>query len=319
MKTNGDAIRGQVRVRGFERLSHGLYRPQREGLTAEQEWLRELAALLLVLPDDAVFTHVTAARLLGWQLPKLPEQTPVFAAVRGKRRPRRHGLITSRLKDHSEVGTAHGLPIDSPEEILLRAARDLGLLDLLILVDSALHLGHLDPDRLAEILESGRPGTVRLRQAYALADRRAESAGETVLRAFHIVMEVPVTPQAPIHDDAGNLIGVVDLLVDGSYRAHEYDGAGHRDGKAHAVDLRRERGWANSPYNRSGYTLDDLLNHPIVLMHELDRIVGRPHALRRVTRWRTVVDESLYGESGRMRVMNRWKRAIGVVEWPGTA
>jgi hypothetical protein len=132
-------------------------------------------------------------------------------------------------------------------------------------------------------------------------------------------MEVPVTPQAPIHDDVGNLIGVVDLLVDGMYRAHEYDGAGHRSGKAHTVDLRRERGWANSPYTRNGYTLDDLLNHPIVLMHELDRIVGRPHALRRVRRWRTLVDESLYGEPGRVRVMNRWKRAIGVVEWPGTA
>jgi hypothetical protein len=319
MKTNGDAIRGQVRTRGYERLSHGLYQPLVDGLSEEQAWLRELAALLLVLPDDAVFTHVTAARLLGWQLPKLPEQTPVFAAVRGKRRPRRHGLITSRLKNPSDVQVAKGLPIDSPEEILLRAARDLGLLDLLILLDSALNLGHVNPDRLTDICKSGRPGSVRLRQARALADGRAESAGETILRVFHVVMDIPVTPQVAIHDDAGHLIGVVDLLVDGTHRAHEYDGAVHREGKAHTVDLRRERGWAKSPYTRSGYTLDDLLNHPIVLMHELDRMVGRPHDLRRVRRWRTLVEESLYGEHGRIRVMNRWKRAIGVVEWPGTA
>ena len=319
METNGDAFRGQIRVAGYQRLSHGLYQPDRPGLSGEQERLRELAGLLLVLPEDAVYTHVTAAELLGWQIPHLPDNVPVFAAVRGDRRPRRHGLIACRLKDPSRATVANGLPVDAPEEILLRAARDLGVLDLTILLDSALNLGHVDLTRLSEIEASRRPGTVRLRRAHSLADRRAQSAGETLLRVFHEVMAVPVTPQVSIHNDDGQLIGTVDLLVDGTHRAHEYDGAVHRGRTEHTVDLRRERGWSNSPYTRCGFTLDDLLNHPIVVMHELDRLVGRPHSLRRIKRWRTMVDESLYGERGRMRVMNRWRRTIGVVEWSGTA
>ena len=96
METNGDAFRGQIRLAGYQRLSHGLYQPDRPGLSAEQELLRELAALLLVLPEDAVYTHVTAAKLLGWQIPQLPERVPVFAAVRGERHPRRHGLAFPR-------------------------------------------------------------------------------------------------------------------------------------------------------------------------------------------------------------------------------
>ncbi len=319
MEVKGDFIRGQVRASGYERLSHGLYQLERPGLSVEQSWLRELAALLLVLPQDAVFTHLTGARLLNWQLPNIPENVPVFAAVRGDRRPRRHGLITSRLKHPSPAGVAHSLPVEAPEEILLRAARDLGVLDLVIMLDSALRLGHIDLNRLVEIEASRRPGSVRLRQAHSLADRRAESAGESMLRVLHEVMEVPVTPQVSIYDNAGHLIGVVDLLVDGMPRAHEYDGAVHRGRKEHAVDLRRDRGWSNSPYTRCGFTLDDLLNHPIVVMHELDRLVGRPHSLRRIQRWRTLVDQSLYGERGRMRVMNRWKRVVGVAEWSGTA
>lgn len=319
MDNSGDAIRGQVRLVGFERLSHGLYQPTRPGLSADQAFLRELHALLLVLPPGAAFTHMTAARVLQWQLPNLPDNVPVFAAVRGDRRPRRHGLITSRLTHTSEVAVVEGLPIDSAEEILLRASRDLGILDLAIMLDSALRLGHVDPARLRALETSSRPGCVRLRQAHSLADGRAESAGETVLRIFHEVMEVPVEPQASIYDHFGHLIGVVDLLVVGMDRAHEYDGAGHREGRQHTVDLRRERGWANSPYTRSGFTLDDLLNHPIVVMHELDRLLRRPHSLRRIQRWRTMIDESLYGERGRARVMNRWQRAVGVVEWPGTA
>ncbi len=315
MGSTGDAIRGQVRIAGYERVSHGLYQPERSDLSVDQAWLRELAAWLLILPDDAVYTHVTAARLLGWQLPNLPDVVPVFAAVRGDRRPRRPGLLASRLKNPSGTGMARGLPIDAPEEILLRAARDLSVLDLAIMFDSALRLGHVDPAKLAVIEASGRPGSVRLRHAHSLADPRAESGGETVLRIFHRVMDVPVKPQAPIYDYNGNLIGVVDLLVEGMPRAHEYDGAVHRAGKQHTIDLRRERGWTNSPYVRCGFTLDDLLNHPIVVMHELDRLVGRSHSLRRIRRWRTMVDESLYGERGRLRLMNRWKRIVGVVEW----
>jgi hypothetical protein len=314
-----EPIRGEVRLADHRRVSHGLFLRVREGLSHDDEMLRELRAYRLVLPPDAVFTHVTAARLLGWRLPQLPEQVPVFAAVHGVRRPRRAGLICSRLVRTPEPREARGLPVDSPSEILLRAARDLGTLDLVIMIDSALELGHLCATDLEVLLETRRPGVAPLRAAYHLSTPRCESAGETVLRVFHEVLEIPVEPQVVLRDGSGRRIGRADLLVSGTWHVHEYDGAGHRDGAQHRIDLRRERGWAGTPYVRRGFTLDDLLQHPGVVMHELDRALDRPHQVRRLRAWRRMVDNSLYRAGGRARVMNRWKRQMGVVDWPRTA
>lgn len=320
-KDNEDKpIRGQVRLIGHRRVSHGLYLRLREGLTDDQEFVRELEAYLLVLPRSAVFTHVTGARLLGWRLPKLPDQVPIFVAVDQKDpRPRRHGLICSRLVRERNPVKRIDLPVEAAEEILLRMARDFGVLDLVIVVDSALEKGDLDPDRMEALLRSRRPGVRMLRAAYELATSKSESAPETVLRVFHAAIDVPVEPQVDLFDDRGTFIGRADLLVTGTGRVHEYDGEHHRDKDQHRVDLRRERGWAGSPYTRSGFALDDLLNHPAVVMHEIDRALGRPHLARRLRRWRRIVDNSLYSEAGRERIMNRWRRRDGIVDWSRAA
>lgn len=312
-------IRGEIRHVGYRRVGHGLFLPHRPGLDPDQEFRRDLMAWLLVLPPGAVFTHVTAARLLGWELPALPEEVPVFAAVEGdENRPRRPGLLCSRLVRPHQPGDV-GLPVDRPEEILLRAARDLGTLDLVIMIDSARRRGHIDDKRMAAILASKRPGVRVLRAAWNLSSDRAESGGETVLRIFHEAMDVDVEPQAVLVDARGQVIGRADLLVKGTRRLHEYDGAGHRDGVQHRNDLRRERRLAGSDYERRGFTLDDLLNHALVVMHEIDRDLGRPHRLARLSRWRRLVENSLYSEVGRQRVLNRWRRQTGVVDWSRTA
>ncbi|MGZ4453198.1 MAG: hypothetical protein ACXVD1_09260 [Nocardioides sp.] len=314
-------IRGEVRDPAYYRVSHGLFRRVQHGLDPDTELERDLAAWLLVLPPGACFTHVTAARLLGWQLPALPEQVPVFAAVHGDvRRPRRPGLICSRLvRPEPEGRVVRGLPVDALEEILLRASRDLGHLDLLVMIDSARRLGHLEPDALERLLASGRPGVRPLRAAWRASSDTAESAGETMLRRFHDLLEVPVEPQAMLTDPDGVVVGRADLLLVGTREVHEYDGAGHRGARQHRVDLRRERGLAAQGYVRSGFTLDDLLNHAGTVMHEIDRKLGRPHRASRLSRWRSLVEHSLYAEPCRRRVINRWQRQMGVVDWARTA
>jgi hypothetical protein len=268
-----------------------------------------------------VFTHVTGARLRGWRLPALPEQTPVFAAVHGEtRHPRRQGLICSRLvarpEDPSDLeATADDLPTDSPEEILLRCGRDLGHLDLVVMLDSALALGDVDRARLERLLTSRRPGVRALKRAYEAADHRSESAGETLLRIFHKALEVDVEPQVDLRDAHVMFICRADLLVVGTTHVHEYDGAVHRKKSQHRADLLRERRLAGTPYVRRGFTLDDLLNHPAVAMHEIDAALGRPHRPERLRRWRRMLTESLYSEPGRARILNRWRRHIGVVDW----
>jgi hypothetical protein len=315
-----EAIRGEVRLAGHVRVSHGLFLPIVAGLTAEAAFERELRAWQLVLPKSAVFTHVTAARLYGWALPKLPTSVPVFAAVQGDRsRPQRAGLVYSRLVRSTTPQLVHGLPVDSPEEVLLRAARDFGLLDLLVLVDSARRHGRVKRRRMAEILASGRPGVRMLRMAWTLSDHRADSGPETLLRAFHVAMDVPVTPQAVLRDEHGNVVGQADLLVVGTKRLHEYDGAVHRGKAQQRVDLRRTRALTEAGYVRHGYTLDDVLNQSLTVMHELDRMLDRPHLMSRFRRWRTLVDNSLFSPRGQERILNRWRRLGGIVDWSETA
>lgn len=319
-QTAGPAVRGEVGLAGHRRVSHGLFLPLAPGLTEDEEFLRDLVAWRLVLPGDAVFTHVTAARVLGWQLPALPSQVPVFAAVRGDlSRPQRPGLIYSRLVREPRVAMVRGVPVDAPEELMLRAARDLGLLDLTIMVDSARRRGDLDHDRMQAILASGRPGVRMLGKSWSLSDHRADSAGETLLRVFHKVLDIPVTPQATLVDERGLVIGRADLLIDGTQEIQEYDGEVHGDRRQRVIDLRRERGLSGTSYHRHGYVLDDLLNHPITVMHEIDRLLGRPHRMSRARRWQRLVDNSLYREQGRERVLNRRRRVNGIIDWSETA
>jgi hypothetical protein len=316
--TQDDPIRGQMRVRGFRRVSHGLFLRHTEGLDSDLELRRDLRAWLMVLPPGSVLTGLTAAALLGWPLPRLDEQTPVFAATRSAKRPRRPGLICSRLTHASRPGRVGELPVDAPEEILLRCARDLGLLDLLILLEGALQAGHVDADRMDVVLGSRRPGVRLLRAAWEESTGKAESAGETVLQMFHRCLDVAFEPQKRLYDLDGRLAAVADLWVVGTTRFHEYDGEVHREPGVQRNDLRRERGLGRTKYVRRGFTLGDLLNHALVTMHEMDRDLGRAHRMRRYHAWMKVVEQSMYSPVGRERVRNRWHREMGVTEWSRT-
>lgn len=319
MTTSQDEpIRGQMRTKGYRRVSHGVFLRLVAGIGHEAELRRDLRAWLVVLPARSVFTGLTAAWLLGWQLPRLDEQTPVFVATRSSRRPRRPGLICSRLTHPSRQGWVDDLPVDAPEEILLRCARELGLLDLLILLEGALQRGHVDADRMDAILASRRPGVRQLREAWSRCTGRAESAGEVLLQEFHRCMEIAFEPQKELFDPAGRLVAVADLFIVGTRRLHEYDGEVHRRPTVHRNDLRRERGLSNADYDRAGYTLDDLLNHSLATMHELDQALGRPHRMSRHRAWLLTVEQSLYSPVGRERIKNRWHREMGVTEWSRT-
>lgn len=309
-------IRGHIRAAGFDRVSHGLFLPSSKRDDPDEQWHRLLHAWQQVLPENAVFTHVTGARLYGWDLPKLPEHVPVFAAVGTEdKRPRREGLICSRLTRPTSTRRRHGLPVEEPVEILLRASRDLGVLDMVIMIDAAFRAGDLTDVETRAILASGRPGVGVLRAAYELSEAKHESAMESVLGVFHAAMDIVSEPQVDLYDDHGTYLGRADRLVTGTEWLHEYDGKEHRRKERHRQDLRRDRNLANSPYRRKGFSLDDLLNHAAVVMHEVDRDLERPHVNARLRRWRILVRESMYSEVGRARVLNRWSRAMGVVQW----
>jgi hypothetical protein len=253
-----------------------------------------------------VFTHVTAAWLFDWWLPALPEYVPAFAATAASTRPRRAGLNCSRLDTVAVEVRRHGIPVDHPAEVLLRAARDLAVLDLVVLIDAALARGDVAIDELRALSFSRRPGSRRLRAALDLSHGRSESAWESLLRVFHDVAEIDVEPQVEILDPTGAFVARADLIVLATGDLHEYDGRGHDDPRQRTLDLRRLRRLQETGRVRRGFTAADLVVRASVTMHELDRAVGRPHDPRRTQRWLTLLKQSCLTAAGRDRLQNRW-------------
>ncbi len=280
--------------------------PKQESEAWRQEQIRALRAWRLVLPEDAVFTHLTAAWLYGWWLPQLPEHLPVFAATAQDKRPRRAGIVCSRLESRSSGIERLGVPVDCAPEVLLRAARDLALLDLVPLVDCALGRGDARLSELTTLAHSRRPGSRRLRAALRLSDARSESYWESVLRMFHVVADIDVEPQVALYDAEGRFIARADLLVTGTRELHEYDGAHHDDPRQRTLDLRRTRRLNEATYTRRGFTAPDLVVSSATTMHELDRALGRPTQPERIEMWKTYLNESCLTPAGRIRLQNRW-------------
>jgi len=201
-----------------------------------------LAAWQLALPDTAVFTHLTAARVRGWWLPPLPDDLPVFVAIPvGENRPRRRGLVVLRPKTAPESFLVDGLRCASAPEIILACARDLEILDLVVVIDGALHAGDCTVAELERLAKTRRHGAPRLRLALTMCDRRSESAWETLLRILHEVCEISVEPQHEVFDDTGLFVARGDLWLVGTRTLHEYDGGEHLKRKRQRKDLKRLR------------------------------------------------------------------------------
>jgi hypothetical protein len=96
--------------------------------------------------------------------------------------------------------TVAGLRVTTAAETLLAAARDLGLLDLVIMGDSALRSGHCTLEQLRVTAAKQRRGAPQLRALLPLLDDRSESPWESVMRVLHARADIEVEPQKVIYD-----------------------------------------------------------------------------------------------------------------------
>ena len=188
-----------------------------------------------------MFTSLTSAELRGWWQP-LSVPHPVFVSVPSDApHPQRRGLYVTRHPRPVGSEMIDGIRAASAAETLLALARDLNLLDLIILGDSAVHLGDCTLEQLSSAAAQRRRGAPRLRVAIPLLDGRSESPWESVLRLLHISADVEVESQKKIYDEWGHFVARADLWVVGTRRVHEYDGEAHRGRDVHRSDLARER------------------------------------------------------------------------------
>ncbi|MGZ4495461.1 MAG: type IV toxin-antitoxin system AbiEi family antitoxin domain-containing protein [Nocardioides sp.] len=224
---------------------------------AEDDQLLRARALALVLPAGAVVTDRTAGWLHGAQVlaPNDHLQLPpldVFQAP-GNTRVRARGTRGGeRTLAPGDVTTVHGIRVTTP----LRTALDLGRLtpreQAMAALDALLRLGRFTSADLRGSVERFRRqrGVVQLRQLAPLADARAESPPESVLRLRWHDADLPAVPVPQLEvREHGILRYRLDLGVEELRFAAEYDGRDwHTSPEARVHDRARrqwlrERGW----------------------------------------------------------------------------
>lgn len=115
---------------------------------------------------------------------------------------------------------------------------------LVCALDDALHRRLVTPDRLEQTCRrvQGWRGAPAFRRAVALAEGRAESPGETLVRLLLLPVLPSLEPQVPLFDHAARPVAEFDLGDEDLRLAVEFDGRrGHAGDAMVAKDRRRDR------------------------------------------------------------------------------
>ncbi|MGC4109372.1 MAG: hypothetical protein QM747_02880 [Nocardioides sp.] len=192
-----------------------------------------------------------------------------------------------------------------PAETVLACARDLALLDVVLIGDAALHAGDATTADLLEVSRLRRRGAPLLRRAIPLMDARSESIFETLLRMLHATCSIGVDVQPDLLDDAGTFVARADLVLSGTCTLHECDGGEHRTPRRHERDLRRERRLLRAGYTRRGYTPRDILTRPADIIRDADVTLRRAHDPTSLQPWYALLRDSLFTASGQRRLVRK--------------
>lgn len=308
-QTSGAVAPRGRRNPGQERLGTGVRIAA--GLSGRDRQTAALGAWAEVLPRAAVFTSLTALAQHGLWLPPMPADLPIFvAAPASSGRIRRPELRVVRRPVAPASITLDSVPVEPVPDAILAAAADLHVLDLVVLIDSALHLHRCTLAEIELVAGRRRRGAPRLRTALPWCDCRAESPWETLLRLLHHVCDVPVEPQAEILAPDGSFVARADLLITGSRVLQEYDGSDHLVKRRYRRDRRRDSRLTAAGYVRHGYVDDDVLHKAVRILREADLALGRPHDPARIRGWHAMLRTSLFTPAGQSLLRRRWQLAL---------
>lgn len=266
-------IRGwQLRHVDVERLSRDTYLPR--ALSGEVR--SRLAAVLLTAPPGAVASHATAAALWGVEVPlqdrsdRRVDVTVPMVSRSGSRRDRR---VHRTVLPDEDVTRRGSLPVTTPA----RTWRDLaGVVQpgALLAVTDQLLARWVSREDLGDQLArrpTGR-GSARARAVLPIADPRAESPMESVLRWLVHEAGLPAPElQYAVRDDAGGFLGRADLAWPDRKVLVEFDGDVHRERDVFVNDLRRQNRLIAAGWTVLRFTSTDVLGRPHEVMTEVRR------------------------------------------------
>lgn len=264
-----------LRHTGVRRLSRDTYLPR----SLSGDIRARVAAVLLTAPSGAVVSHATAAALWRVEIPLQGHDERVHvtvatgSAVRGRADRCVHRLPMS-AGDATRLGS---VPVTTPA----RTWRDLaGVLQpaaLLAVTDQL--VGELcTPAGLLVALRnrpSGR-GAARARSVLAVADARAGSPMESVLRWLVIDAGLPrPVLQHVITDGGGVFVGRTDLSWPQLRVLVEFDGDVHRERDVFVSDLRRQNRLVAAGWTVLRFSSADVLGRPSEVVGEIRAALGR--------------------------------------------
>lgn len=223
--------------RAFRRLFTGVYIHSGIPVTAAL-WSE---AARLITPAGAFATHHTAARALGAIVP-FTSVTHVGAVTGARTRTR--GIRLHRYAALPDLVEVDGQLVTGAVQTFLDLADRLDLVDLVVLGDSLVHLGHTTPE---ELVDAATGRTSRLaREAAAYVRAGAQSGPETRLRLLYVLAGLPEpSTQVRVARSNGGVFWL-DLGWEEVLAASEYDGEHHALQQEHDADRRaeiRDAGW----------------------------------------------------------------------------
>ena len=197
--------------------------------------LEDAQALALVLPSDCVFTHWSAAWLLGLGMPTrwTASPRPRLDVGRHGGTPPRHRTVRVHRLSSFDIPTVVVQGLDrrviAPEHLFRQLADSMSHTDLVVLGDA---ICSWKSNRSVEDLDSGlsirSPGLVAARSARAEVRAGTNSVMESRLRQDFAREGLPEPElNAPIADGAGRVLAYADFLWRAERLVVEYNGAHH--------------------------------------------------------------------------------------------
>lgn len=310
--SHGVRGRRRGRGRGYVTIGRGLHRLAAPEDVDGVELLRlDALAWQVLLPESACFGGLTSAQLRKWWLPPLPDALPLFVAQSTEEpASSRPELRVTRHPSTPAYDDVDGVRVMGAAETILACARDLRLLDLVVLIDCVLHHEWATLEELEEVAGRRRRGAPLMRKALTYADSRSESPYETLLRMLHVVCGIEVIPQYELFDEFGTLIAKGDLWLVGTKDFQEFDGRDHLPRRQQRKDHKRDRRIGAMEGRRRAYTKDDVLTQGITILRDADAAIGREHDPARIRPWHDLLRESMFTPAG----LAAFCRRVGIDE-----
>ena len=262
----------QLRHADVERLSRDTYLPR----AMAGEVRSRLAAVLLTAPPGAVVSHATAAALWGVEVP-LQERSDlrvdVTVPMASRAESRRDRRVHRTPLPDEDVTRRGAVPVTTPERTWRDLAGVIRPAPLLAVTDQLLGHGVSRADLARQLRRrpTGR-GSARARVVLPVADPRAESPMESVLRWILHEAGLPAPDlQYVVRDGAGGFLARADLAWPEQRIIVEFDGDVHRERDVFVGDLRRQNRLIAAGWTVLRFTSADVLGRPQEVVAEIRR------------------------------------------------